>query len=308
MFLDPTVLILGAGASVPYGFPTGQGLVNEILGNEESSHIRQRREAGFDDKQMDSLKEAITACQSTSIDAFLIHSPEHERLGRFLIAQRITAKYDYNTLFTDPLGEDDSGKWYRRLVNSLGDTPEDLKLNKLSIITFNYDLSLDFYLTNVIRSRHQCGIREAVERLEHIPIFHVHGTVGNLPWEIDLPPRYGYSQPTSTKELLKSAESLKVMRGYDKQDGYFEGTRRIIDKSEHMFLFGYGFHLVNTNRLGLDTCSTEKYASTYGITDAEHAFNQSNVRFLMGKINDGNIVAFMRNCQRYVEVSSTKLV
>ncbi|MCH7950707.1 MAG: WbqC family protein [Candidatus Dadabacteria bacterium] len=31
MITNPTVFILGAGASKPYGFPTGMGLKNEIL-------------------------------------------------------------------------------------------------------------------------------------------------------------------------------------------------------------------------------------------------------------------------------------
>jgi len=33
MIKRPTVLILGAGASNPYGFPTGLGLSQSIIGN-----------------------------------------------------------------------------------------------------------------------------------------------------------------------------------------------------------------------------------------------------------------------------------
>lgn len=32
MIRRQTVFVLGAGASYPYGFPTGEGLVNEIIG------------------------------------------------------------------------------------------------------------------------------------------------------------------------------------------------------------------------------------------------------------------------------------
>ncbi len=33
MIEEPTVLVLGAGASLPYGFPTGSQLVSDALSN-----------------------------------------------------------------------------------------------------------------------------------------------------------------------------------------------------------------------------------------------------------------------------------
>lgn len=311
MFLNPTVLILGAGASVPYGFPTGAGLINEILRTEDTEEIRLRQKAGFSDVQMDRLKEALMACQSSSIDSFLSYNPDFEDIGRFLIAQRITTEYDYRKLFLDPIGEYKSGKWYRRLVNSLGDTPQDLKENKLSIITFNYDLSLDYYLTAVISARQQCSIPEAIERLKHIRILHVHGTVGKQPAEGGLPLSQGYTRPTDHNELLKTSKEIKVIRGRVPRivaRGPFADARKLLEEATYIFILGFGFHTVNIMTLGLDTIPTAAYTCTYGITAAEYTLYKKLITLLVGEVNDGNIVHFMRNCQEYVNASTDELL
>ncbi|MGH7216991.1 MAG: hypothetical protein ACREIG_07135, partial [Nitrospiraceae bacterium] len=53
--------------------------------------------------------------------------------------------------------------------------------NKLSLITFNYDRSLEFYLHRAIKRLWDLDDNEAAEVLKAVPIIHIHGKIDALP-------------------------------------------------------------------------------------------------------------------------------
>lgn len=78
-----------------------------------------------------------------SIDAFLRDNYSHRVAGKIMIIYSLL-KCEITSLLHDD-------NWYSYLFNDISsgcNKPEDILENKLTILTFNYDVSLDYYLYN----------------------------------------------------------------------------------------------------------------------------------------------------------------
>ena len=64
------------------------------------------------------------------------------------------------------------------LAGKLDSTFEEFGNNKLSIVTFNYDRSLEHYLLNSLMTLHGKTRDECAQALKKIPIVHVYGQLG----------------------------------------------------------------------------------------------------------------------------------
>ena len=83
MITKPTVLVLGAGTSIPYGYPSGVGLVKDIIQHISNTDWRELFSAyGVSVSEMESLKSELYLSQKLSIDAFLEYRPEFLRIRK----------------------------------------------------------------------------------------------------------------------------------------------------------------------------------------------------------------------------------
>ena len=76
----------------------------------------------------------------------------------------------------------DGKDWYEYLSVKLNSSFEEFGENKLSVITFNYDRSLEHYLLNSLINLHGKTCDECVKALAQIPIVHVYGQLGERPY------------------------------------------------------------------------------------------------------------------------------
>ena len=72
--------------------------------------------------------------------------------------------------------------------------------DKSLIIDFNYDRSLEHYLFTSLRSLHGRSVDECLEKLAKVPIIHVYGQLGTIP----------YPQPGSREYLPLGGDENKV--------------------------------------------------------------------------------------------------
>lgn len=219
MFNTKTLFILGAGASVPYGYPIGKKLIHNIIEDMEDSIFIPRYQSkntppywnendkknnvlydfnscieGFKQislyadeseprhfepynnnglfkiyytsksnplnfahqfffqtqiKQVDAfaqLKNALEILDPVSIDAFLRDNPSYAQAGKMMILYSLLKREDPSKFNINQ--SDDN--WYSLLLNDLvsecADSPNKLSENKIKFITFNYDVSLDYFL------------------------------------------------------------------------------------------------------------------------------------------------------------------
>ncbi len=177
MITKKTVLILGAGASKPYGFPTGRELlyiIRTALDPEGSSGLRVKlRKQDIEDSQINDFHKELMNSDPSSVDAFLEYRPEFLPVGKLAITLSLIPFENHDTVFKRAPNEP---SWYQYLFEKLY-VPSSKKLinDNQSIITFNYDRSIEHYFFTVLKGRSNKSEKECKTMLEAIPIIHVHG-------------------------------------------------------------------------------------------------------------------------------------
>lgn len=258
MIKKKTVFILGAGASVPYGFPTGVQLKNSIqdinIENAMQKAYLDRKHHDhhpiwryvFDTFGRELVREFCTDLENSgrySVDAFLEVRRKYIRLGKALISRELIKYENDNSLYVR------DGNWYQYLYNILFVDKSDLN-NIVSILTFNYDRSLERYMIKCIQSDYGKSIEEAAEMLGKIPIIHLHGSLGKLPELSDSPEIREYSTTLTIESINVSSNSIKIISESDsKHDVLFKKAYELLAEARQVWFLGFGYHPTNLARL-----------------------------------------------------------
>lgn len=276
MINNPLLLILGAGASKPYGFPLGSELKLELCNLENDSSIFRHalvKNANLDDGKIREFAKSFRLSGIKSIDAFLAKRSEYATIGKLAIAGYLLSK-DHQIVAEHDLDDD----WFCELWNALqsGVTNiQELKNNKIKIITFNYDYSLETSIHRAIVHTFGVSNEDAFSALQYIPILHVYGCIKNIGSLSDLS-----SQTVFNEQSLKSAsEGIKIIPESRDSDDDFKTARKWFEWSDNTCFLGFGFDELNIKRLGFDsviswnnqnqTSNPQVIASTFRMTNAE---------------------------------------
>jgi len=201
MIFDPsTVLILGAGASKPYGFPLGQELKNQIIRTTESAgpFRAQLIEAGFSEQDISEYNTDLVRSIHPTIDAFLEDRPSRREIGAFSIAQVLMPLENEKNLFPHR-------DWYPILFKELDFRQPQLPSVIVGIISLNYERSLEHFLHETIMRTFEGELRQAAKkRLTEIPIVHVHGVLGSYP-------AVPYAAQRTVEELKEGAKGIRMV-------------------------------------------------------------------------------------------------
>lgn len=275
MITKPTVLVLGAGVSIPYGYPSGIGLVKDIFTNITSNGWREIYSiCEVDYKEMDVLKSELYLSQKPSIDSFLEHRPEFLKSGKTAIAISLLSKENPD-IFN---GFDIRNQGiYHFLYNSLATSWEEFNKNKLTIVTFNYDRSLEFFLFSALKHSYKRSDAEIAELIHSIPIVHVHGSLGPLPWQaaggIDFYPLFGgtHNNDHIGKRIKTAVDKIVIVSEAQPNNQEFELAINYIKEAERIYFLGFGYYRANLERLGLSGLnffdpSLERWFRNYSYT------------------------------------------
>lgn len=255
MITKPTVLVLGAGTSIPYGYPSGTGLVKDIFTNITSNAWREiYGSCGLDHKEMDALKSELYLSQKPSIDAFLEHRGEFLKAGKIAIALSLLSKENPDVFNGFDIREQGI---YHFLYNSLSASWEEFRENKLTVVTFNYDRSLEFFLFSALKHSYNKSDTEIAEAIENIPIIHVHGSLGPLSWQesggSDYYPLFGRSDQGYQigKRIKLAIENIVIVSEAEPNSEGFAFANQRLKEAERIYFLGFGYYRVNMERLGL---------------------------------------------------------
>lgn len=278
MINRPTVFILGAGTSIPYNYPSGKELVKEIttgLSNRETL-FQLCSKLEFSADEVNIFAHALNFSGDFSIDAFLERNPKFVDLGKVAITLTLIDRENTGTLFSG--GED---KWYGDLLNELkSPSISDFK-NNVSFLTFNYDRSFEHYLYTSIKNSYQISDEKCADVVNAIPIIHLHGQIGNLPWQVNddtgrpyhpqvpacrtvidsLNPRTasGISTPTLSAAVhyIKGiSRQIKIIHEADvEKDVEFKKAHELLSDADNIYFLGFGYNDENLKRLKISELS-----------------------------------------------------
>src|SRR5215211_8988152 len=122
MISRPTVLVLGAGASAPFGFPTGLRLSERIVRDLQVGHPGYnalQEYCGFDETEITRFRLAFFRSGRNSVDAFLEHREDLLGVGKAAIAVGLIGFENEGRLFAY-----DDANWLRDTYNYLNVSPD----------------------------------------------------------------------------------------------------------------------------------------------------------------------------------------
>lgn len=284
MITVPTVLVLGAGASIPFGFPSGRELlisINRQIAGPSSQLGRHLMELGFRPEHIQDFGRSLFYSGQPSVDAFLEHRGEFVEVGKAAIACALIPYETPEKLYH----RFEHIHWYEYLYAQLDTSPDRFPENKLGVITFNYDRSLEAFLVNALQ--HTYGISEsaAAAMLSSLPIIHVHGQLGALRCLSSDGEGRPYEPTVDSVALQKCIQEIKIIHEAPEEDTEFARARDTLSKAQRICFLGFGYHPANIERLGvLEVTGRPMHGSAYGLADAEQ---QQVISRMRGRISLG---------------------
>ncbi len=261
-----TVLVLGAGASAPFGFPTGAKLSQMVWGIRGNGiGLRLLKDLGYSDREIDDFCNQFYFSGRGSIDAFLEHRPDLLEIGKHFIAILVGAFEQEVSLFSF------ERNWLRYVYGNLNAKFDEFEQNQLSFITYNYDRSVEHFLFTAFQQGYKAAERECEELAKKIPVIHLHGSLGNLSWQKGKTPRL-YVAPTDGVEVRAAAREIKIIHEdiTDGRDADFDYAKRLLKAAERIVIMGFGYDKTNMERLGMNaSINCDMIGSCVGMSNRE---------------------------------------
>jgi len=295
MIKEPTVFILGAGASYPYGLPLAKDLRTQIC-FEFELHIKKLIESREKDswrreemcEEVQEFTNAFFKSSERSIDVWLVKNPDFMRIGKQAIVS-IILNGEHNGGFREKApyqGQD----WYSYLWQRM--TAEfthrdDYKLfseNHIDFITFNYDRSLEYFLFESLENAfYGISSKDVIEQLIKRKLIHVYGQIAPLDWQGlgNLP----YGKDPGKVWPGRFVENLKII--YEAKDtAEVKEAHKLIDKAKRIFFLGFGYSKENLEILRIPEILVGNqmiYGTALGLTekergDVESVFTKVSIR------------------------------
>lgn len=273
MIRNETVFILGAGASIPYGFPSGASLVEGIIDgcSDETSIFGKMYPQDLRKK----FSEALELSFAPSIDDFLEKRLEFMEVGKAAICSQLIRK-EIPSAIARKVEVDGKGKvkiegnWYPLLWLFMQAKVDDFAENKVSFITFNYDRSLEFFFQRSLMNYFGIDKIRANKIIDKIPIIHVHGLLGEFK---DGHPYYRDYSPELTKQVIEtSAKMIRLFHDKSLDSGEMkEKAKRLFNTAKVVCFLGFGYHPANINRIKVDEFKyqVKMVGSSYFMGEAE---------------------------------------
>lgn len=310
MIKQKTTFVLGAGASMAYGFPSGKTLKALIWKrfkvNEPTSDFNKRlfserfyKAAGCQiedclqklsfERKIQEFCDSLVLSPDETIDYFLEHvgdapegKKEYRMIGKLAIADillerekkhylfddwmryhSIEKDYQYTEFFKNSRIRPDDRHWYQFLFNQMSkeSSIDTFRDNNISVITFNYDRSFEYYFQCALMAKYKVNSEKAAEVLRRFDIVHVYGQLGELRELVpsDETERKSKAVPYTALSdsnrdrflsLKNAAEGINLIWDASVETNNIKKAKRLIGSENNNIIFlGFGFDPMNLSRI-----------------------------------------------------------
>lgn len=246
MISRPVVLVLGAGASADFGFPLGQDLIKQIAhGGAQTDAILEG--LGFHGNHIRDFRTELRKAAPPSIDEFLAYRKEYLSVGKAAIATRLVELEKPNSLLSQKT-------WYKYLLNAIVQptSPADIANGNLSVITFNYDRSLEFWLLQTFAARFGKTRDECLKVLQKLGIYHVYGSLGCIPGLGPDQNAREYTPNLNIEDVRRAASSILIVHEEEDDNEIMQKVYRTLFYAHSVVFLGFGFHAMSLGQLQLE--------------------------------------------------------
>ena len=184
-----------------------------------------------------------------SVDEFLGTRRDLVPIGKALIAISLLVYEQEGHLYRGNCNP----SWLQVLSARLDAPVNEWGRNRLSIITFNYDRVVEYFLHSSLVYRFHISNDEATALLRSaVRVLHLHGQLGNFHGLGDGEPRqFG---PQLTAPLIKiAAEGIRIIHEGDPESAAFVEARGLLSSAHEVVFMGFGYGVTNMSRLQLGT-------------------------------------------------------
>ncbi len=281
----PTVLVLGAGASEPYGFPLASQLNAKIIKQLATTKTRDTIVSlGFDSTLMDEFSGILKYGDHPAIDILLEKKPKFRGLGAHLIASAIKPLERHDAVFPQK-------DWYKSLFEALAFENTDPDAGLLSVVTFNYERSLEYFLDKNIGLHLRDDRTEvAHEKRRKIEVVHAFGCLGEYPGT-------AYGKTFDENALKNAAASIKIVSDRLDDSPDFQRAQQLISEANHIIFLGFGYNETTLSKLLEQSTRLDKkhfYGTGVGIDD-------TTVSRLKEMLGDELVIHLAQRCNQFLE-------
>jgi hypothetical protein len=317
MISKKTVFILGAGAHIPYGFPSGKNLIDDvvkqlILAQREpdlSLTILQQR-CGVNanvvqQKNINAFIQSLSQAGQASIDTF-INANQHmvgfDILSKVGIAQTLLG-VEEKFIVERSNNKDGNSDWFEylfaKMCDGVGKPNHFFRDNNISFITFNYDRLLEHKFFNALK--YSFNIKddsEILDMVQAMPTYHVYGSLGEYS-----PNSFG--QINHWDRAFKAIQTIH--EAIEEHSAAVQLAKKELEQAEKICLLGFGYHKENIELLDLprviEEIDSNVVACRFGVTDEEMRrvtlSNRIRERKLEMGSKDENALDTLRNRQAF---------
>lgn len=267
-----TALVIGAGASKPYGLPLGVELRDQVAKLRPTQHLeRILAVSNLDRNDLVQFQQSLKHSGEPTVDKFIDRRPEYSILGKTAMAVCLLKAENPIRL---QAGDCPKDHWLEKLWARIRkDSWSDFKKTRLRIINFNYDRLVEYYLTMVLCSNFLIRPSQAFEWITNEMIVHPHGTLG-LGEIRTLDDIIAFGEAFSESRIYAARQSMFTIQDAEEQSREFNHARSILKQSKSIVFAGFGYHDENMKRMGfpdlMDILNLPNFfASRKGLTLAE---------------------------------------
>jgi len=327
-----SLFILGAGASRELNMPTGIELKDLLIGalsaQTEGNRIVPNDPLMFQILQNISPTSMFTSggtfeasqriktglVTARSIDNLLeAHMSDAlaVRVGKAAICRTIMRAEGTSLLASPGKGmppdlSSASNTWYGKFLQLIVDGTKfdklSEKLKRLTVVTFNYDRTLEHFLYHAISEYYGVARSSVPEVLSSLRIIHPYGTAGRLPWQ-EVAGSVEFGADVGSGDLLRLSEGIVTFsEGSSEELGIdWSLTRRIV-------FLGFAYHRINMQFLFPEkiTPTADRFFNSINIYGSAKDVSPSNQKEieneLLGIFGKASNVSFLGvTCSKFIE-------
>ena len=200
---------------------------------------------GFDLGHVRSFRTRLRDSGAYSVDAFLEHNANDVALGKVATAHVLLKSEKFS-------GAQRVDGWYRYLWSQLMVRLDQFDKNRLSVVTYNYDRSIEHFLFGMMKSMFPSEEQVCKEKISSIRFIHLHGSLGPLPWQSEHHAMdYGQDLVGAADRARIEQSMIVIHEGKDDSPEYNEAFE-LMTAAERIYCLGFGYGETNMTRLALN--------------------------------------------------------